>query len=150
MAYPFYQNYNAGYQQPMYQPVQDQLQQLRNQPQQQMIPQQMQGPVDDRIFVQGELAAQAYLVAPNSFVRLWDSQANTFYEKRADASGRPYMEVFDYQKRDNSTSERFSEKRQTVDYESEIKALKKRIEALETMKGVVANDSKSDSDDSII
>lgn len=53
---------------------------------------------DERIWVQGEGAAQAYLVAPNSFVRLWDSTRPVYYEKRADQTGRPYMEMYEYKK----------------------------------------------------
>lgn len=124
-----------------------------------MQPQMMQsaGTVDDRIFVQGELAAQAYLVAPNSFVRLWDSTQNIFYEKRADASGRPYMEVYEYKKRDNLTTQGISESRNTIDYDNKINALsveistlRGKIEALERMKGADTNDAKSNADDSAV
>jgi hypothetical protein len=50
----------------------------------------------DRIFVQGEAGAKAYLVAPNNTVILWDSEANTIYIKSADASGVPSMRILDY------------------------------------------------------
>lgn len=143
MAYPFYNN-PYGYQQPMY----DQLQQLRSQSQQPMI--QQIGTVDDRIFVQGEIAAQAYLVAPNSFVRLWDSQSNVFYEKRADSSGRPYMETYEYKKRDNLASHPVTESNNTIDYELKINALEKRIRALESRKGVVQYVAESNDDDTEI
>lgn len=136
MAYPFYGGYNY---QPMFQPMQDQLQQLRNQPQQ--INQ------DDRIFVQGELSAQAYLVAPNSFVRLWDSTKNVYYEKRADASGRPFMESFKYEKILQNVQPETTE---VINYDAKIKALEERIKALESMKGDVANVSKSDSNDTTV
>ena len=52
---------------------------------------------DERIFVSNQQAAESYLVAPNSFVRLWDSNRDVFYEKSADYTGRPMaMRVFEY------------------------------------------------------
>lgn len=92
---------------------------------------------DDRIWVQGEGAAQAYLVAANGFVRLWDSQEPVFYEKRADATGKPYMEVYEYKpKRSESPKTSFFDKPQTVEGTNELKAeiddLKARISALES------------------
>lgn len=147
MAY--FNNGYVGYPN-VYQPVPDQLQQLRSQPQQQMqMPQQ-----DDRIFVQGKLAAQAYLVAPNNFVRLWDSLENVFYEKRADASGRPFMKDFEYHERIPKQENITEEKK--IDYEEKIKALiqraeslEQRIKALESMKGV-PYEYESISDDTTI
>lgn len=88
---------------------------------------------DERIWVQGKGAAEAYLVSPNGFVCLWDTDGKTFYEKRADASGRPTMEIFSYT---NTTVEPEEPKNDfsNADKENidkEIKALKKRLEALE-------------------
>ena len=52
---------------------------------------------DERIWVTNQQAAEAYLVAANSFVRLWDSSQPRFYEKSADYTGRPMtMKVFEY------------------------------------------------------
>jgi len=48
------------------------------------------------IWVQGEAGAKSYLVAPNSTVQLWDSEAQTIYIKSADASGMPSMKIIDY------------------------------------------------------
>lgn len=130
MAYPYYYPYQ--------QPAQDNLMHYRTQAA--YNPQQ-----DERIWVQGEGAAQAYLVAPNSFVRLWDSSQSVFYEKRADAAGRPYMETFEYSR--NGTQKPAVEAPQAIDYREQIKALESRIEALE--RGAV-NVSKSDSDDATV
>lgn len=55
------------------------------------------------IWVQGEAGAKSYLVAPNTTVQLWDSEAQTIYLKSADASGMPSMKVLDYTIRDGST-----------------------------------------------
>lgn len=119
MNYPNYFNYQ-NYQQPQYQQQLNAYQQAPQQPQ------------DERIFVQGEIAAQAYLVAPNSFVRLWDSTDSVFYEKRADAAGRPYMESFEYKRRNAQNVAQASQNTgQAIDYMDRIKALEARIEALE-------------------
>jgi hypothetical protein len=53
------------------------------------------------IWVSGEAGAKAYLVAPNTTVQLWDSEAQTIYLKSADASGMPSMKVLDYTIRDS-------------------------------------------------
>lgn len=68
---------------------------------QQMPPQMPQVPAvqEDTLYVPNEQAAEAYLMAPNSFVRLWDANQQVFYVKRTDAQGRPYpMEKYTYQK----------------------------------------------------
>lgn len=137
--YP-YQGYQPYYSQPM----PDQLAQLRQQQMaQQMIqpmPQQMHGnqmqavipvqpgPVDDRIWVQGEGAATSYLVAANGFVRLWDSTAPVFYEKQADAQGKPLpMVIYDYKRRGDDPAQQVT----VPDYESRLEAIEKRLEAVE-------------------
>ena len=83
-------------------------------------------PTDDRIFVANAAAADAYLVAPNGFVRLWDSSTNRFYEKQADASGRQYPVVaYEYK--------RFEEApvKPAPDYEARFKAIEDRLTAFE-------------------
>ena len=80
---------------------------------------------DDRIFVANIDAANAYLVAPGGFVRLWDSGTNRFYEKRADLSGRQYpMAVYEYH-------EFKPAEQQAPDYESRFKAIEERLAAFE-------------------
>lgn len=117
-----------------YNPYPDQLQQLR----QQYAPMAQPNP-DERIWVQGEDAARAYLVAVNGFVRLWDSTRQVFYEKRADQTGRPYMEIFEYTKKQ---SENPAEKKNGDQISrEEIEALKKRIEALEVKNEPDADDT---------
>lgn len=129
MSYPFYQNqnYQPMFQQPLYQPQMPQNQPVRN--------------TDERIWVQGEAGANAYLVAPNSFVRLWDSQQPLFYEKRTDSSGRPITETFEYKKK--------SEQHPTVavpddDISERIRTIEDRITNLERMnREVNVNATKS-------
>lgn len=80
MTYNFPTNY-----QPLYYPVQQPTQQNNS-----------------VIWVQGEAGAKSYLVAPNTTVQLWDSEAQTIYLKSADASGMPSIKVLDYTIRDNN------------------------------------------------
>lgn len=139
MAYNPYM-YN-GYQTEYYgQPVPDQLARLRQQQAQPPMPPMMfqniqpntpmqgqPGIVDDRIWVQGEGAAASYLVTANGFVRLWDSTSPIFYEKRADAQGKPLpMDVYEYKRRGDESATTL-----TPDYESRFDAIEKRLEAIE-------------------
>lgn len=54
------------------------------------------------IWVQGEAGAKSYLVAPNTTVQLWDSEAQVIYLKSSDASGMPSMKIIDYTIRDQA------------------------------------------------
>lgn len=52
------------------------------------------------LWVQGEEAAKAYLVAAGNSVLLMDSEKQTFYLKSTDQSGMPLpLRVFDYAER---------------------------------------------------
>lgn len=77
----FYNPFPATYQSPYYQQPQIQA------------PQQANGSI---IWVQGEAGAKSYLVAPNTTVQLWDSEAQVIYLKSADASGMPSIRTLDY------------------------------------------------------
>lgn len=112
--------------------------------QQSYQPQSYQPSTDERIWVQNEAAADAYLVAPSGFVRLWDASKPIFYEKRADATGRPLpMEAYEYTRR--SSVEEQKQAQMNIDIGNEINELTRRIEALE--KGARRNvKSKSDDD----
>ena len=101
---------------------------------------------DERIWVQNESSADAYLVAPNGFVRLWDANRNVFYEKRADATGRPLpIEVFEYAKKQRTSPiQPQNEAEGSIDWRKELDALNRRIEALEKER----NDEQSNDDDS--
>lgn len=83
------------YYQPYQPPMADQLMQLRQnqyQPNMQQVPQQQSPSI---FWVQNEMEAANYLVAPNSAVTLWDSNAPVVYLKQADASGKPSMKIYD-------------------------------------------------------
>lgn len=101
---------------------------------------------DERIWVQNQTSAEAYLVAPNGFVRLWDSNAPVFYEKRADASGRPYpLDVYEYKRRTPKSAINAEEAINV--YQEKIEALDGRITQLERE---VKNVQQSNYDDSTI
>jgi hypothetical protein len=61
--------------------------------QQQMMNQQNAAPqhVDERIWVNGLVGAQAHLLAPNVTLPLWDSDANYIYLKSSDSTGKMSM-----------------------------------------------------------
>ena len=128
MAYTYY-----PYQQPFYQPpMQDQLSQLRQpyQPPQPMQPPQGQS----MVWVSGEQEAMGYLVAPNSAVALWDSNAPTIYLKQADASGKPSIKVFDLVER--TSAPRVANPPQDMEFatKADLEALAARVESLATEK----------------
>ena len=82
------------------------------------------------IWIQGESGAKSYLVAPNSTVTLWDSEAQTIYIKSADATGMPSIRTLDY-------SIRGSEPKATVNYatEADFDQLKKEIDEIKKSLG---------------
>lgn len=95
------------------------------------------------IWVQGEAAAKGYLVAPNTSVALWDSEAQTVYIKSADASGMPSLKVLDYTIRnmpnlpqngplsEGLDKSSFATKADLRAISSEIEALKEKLNSME-------------------
>lgn len=129
--YPYYYQPYQPYQPPMA----DQLMQLRQnqyQPNMQQVPQQQAAP--SIVWVQNEMEAVNYLVAPNSAVTLWDSNAPVVYLKQADASGKPSMKIYDLVER----SQRPAQAPQTpaVEYAplSRLEALEARLNELTAVK----------------
>ncbi len=94
MAYTPY-----GWQNPYYaQPMPDNLAQLRQQQMPPMMaPQPPQNPMAQNgvQWVSGEQEARNWMIAPNAAVALWDSSAPTVYLKKADASGKPSLTIYD-------------------------------------------------------
>ena len=131
--------YMPGYQ-PYYQPpMADQLAQLRGAqyqpiPQQipQVQPQQAQTGGQSMVWVSGEQEAMGYLVAPNSAVALWDSNAPTIYLKQADASGKPSIKVYDLVERNAPRTAPAAPQAAPVEYatKQDLEALAARVEAL--------------------
>lgn len=123
--------YMPGYQ-PYYQPpMADQLAQLRG-AQYQPMPQQAQVSGQSMVWVNGEQEAMGYLVAPNSAVALWDSNAPTIYLKQADASGKPSIKVYDLVERNAPTTAPAAPQAAPVEYatKQDLEALAARVEAL--------------------
>ena len=134
MGYPYYNGYQPQFYQP---PMPDQLAQLRGaqyqpMPQQmpQAQPQQMQAGGQSMVWVSGEQEAMGYLVAPNSAVALWDSNAPTIYLKQADASGKPSIKVFDLVERTSAPRAEQSPPGVEVATKADLEALAARVEAL--------------------
>ena len=63
---------------------------------------QFQSGTSSLIWVNGEVGAKSYLVAPNSTVVLWDTESQTVYIKSADASGMPSIKTLDYTMREEA------------------------------------------------
>lgn len=122
----FSQNpYMMPYQQYYGQPMQDQLAQLRAQ----TPPQPPAAPGCGIIWVQGEEAAKAYMVAAGNSVMLMDSEADVFYIKSTDQSGMPLpLRVFDYAERCAQPAKSLPEKK-SPEYatRAEFEALVERV-----------------------
>jgi len=76
----------------------DNLAQLRQQQMPPMMaPQPPQNPMAQTgvQWVSGEQEARNWMLAPNAAVALWDSSAPTVYLKKADASGKPSLTIYD-------------------------------------------------------
>ena len=114
-----FNNYPYGYQQPQYYPqVQQQnYQSVNNSP---------------LTWVQGEAGAKSYLVAPNTTVPLWDSEAQVIYLKSADSAGIPSIKVLDYTIRNEQPhSESYVTKDVFDTLRKDIDDLKARIDGLD-------------------
>lgn len=136
MPYPYYPQYQPGYYPA---PVPDQLAQLRqNQFQPMQQPQQFQPqqnpPAPSIVWVQSEMEAASYPVAPNNAVTLWDSNAPVVYLKQADASGKPSMKVYDLVERTQRPVQ--APNYQAVEYAplSRLEALEARLNELAAVK----------------
>lgn len=79
------------------------------------------------LWVQGEEAAKAYMVAAGNSVLLMDSEKHSFYIKSTDQSGMPMpLRIFDYTER----SAQPQKKTEEYATREELKALEERISAL--------------------
>ena len=115
---------------------------------------QAQQPQDERIWVANETSAESYLLAPSGFARLWDSNLPRFYEKRADATGRPLpMNIYEY-KQITPQNSLLNEGANNLPYDeinAKIEAINERIDKLENIKkGAGKNGKQSNADDTSI
>lgn len=108
---------------------------------------------DERVWVSNQQAAESYLLAPGSFVRLWDSSVNRFYEKRADATGRPLpMDIYEYSRVTAQTPipNEESIKISMDDINARFEEINSRIDKLEKVKKGTTSNAKSNSDDTSV
>lgn len=139
---PAYNNYYPNLYQPYNAYLQNQMSQIPQTPMQQPnpIPQaNISQPVTTgMIWISNEQEANTYPVAPNNAVALWDSNNPVVYVKQADASGKPYLKIYDLTERTQTTSgtpkPEFAEKTEIeglkADFDgfrNELKAIKKDI-----------------------
>ena len=111
MPYPYtsYQNpyqYYPVYQQPQIpqQPIQQASQQAQTFPQTQQTIYS-----NGIIWVANEREAETFPVGPNNAVALWESSGKRAYMKKADATGKPSMTIYDLVERSQSVSDGVSE-----------------------------------------
>ena len=102
------------------------------------------------IWVQGEAGAKSYLVAPNTTVQLWDSEAQVIYLKSADASGMPSMKVIDYTIRDNGTLQGSNLASNDFATKDEINTLRNELNSLEAKIKALSSKEKNDEQQSFI
>ena len=82
------------------------------------------------VWVQNEMEAANYLVAPNSAVTLWDSNSPVVYLKQADASGKPSMKIYDLVERTQRPVQTSSAPPVEYATKEELAALAARLDAL--------------------
>ena len=110
------------------------------------------------IWVQGEEAAKAYLVAPGNTVTLWDSEKDVIYIKSADASGMPSMRILEYKdiadkapqkpaEHACSCGDKFVAKEDFEALRGEVERLTKRIEATTKPKSKIMKHLEEDDDE---
>lgn len=103
----------------------------QNAVQQPVVP---QPPVqDNRLYVQGEAGAAAYMVPRGTVVILWDSTQPIIYIKSTDNTGRPYfLDVLDYTSRVQQQQGTMASNTETDKTNNVIYATAGELEALET------------------
>ena len=114
-------------------------------------PQQAQTQQTGINWIQGEQAAKSYLVAPNSSVVLFDSEAQVIYIKSADASGMPSMKVLDYTIRETGQNAPVMSSNTQTDYatKADVEALRGQIDSLRMRIGKI-NKKEAAEDESVV
>ncbi len=70
---------------------------------------------DDRVWVQGEVAAKAYPVIPGNTVTLWDSEQKIIYVKTVPSNGVPSMQKLSYEWQEESPSQEYITRKEFED-----------------------------------
>lgn len=119
MYYPNYAQYYNGNQMFPYQAMQQ--------------PQSAVPVKDERVWVQGEIGAKAYMVVPGNTVTLWDSESRRIWLKTVNSAGMPMMQEITY----NFVGEL---PQTQIDFEGRLAAIEKRLDALEPKKEETVNE----------
>lgn len=85
------------------------------------------------IWVKGRMEADAYPVAPNGAVALWDQENPCIYLKKADASGKPSLVVYDLVERADKPSApeaEFASKVDLEDAKADLESIKTEIKQM--------------------
>lgn len=112
MAYPYYQPaapYPNYYTPTIYQPQMPQVLQTQQ-------PQIQQPQTSGIIWISGLMEAQAYPIAPNNAVALWEKSGKTIYLKQADATGKPSITIYDLVERTESAQDGSIESAKPMNY----------------------------------
>ena len=140
MAYPYFQpqyaNYFPANYQP-YQPVQQPVQQTQPQMQQNYQPVQMN--TNGIIWVDNEKEAALFPVGPNNAVALWESSGKRAYMKKADATGKPIMTVYDLVERSEMAQNESGKQGDNLPVYALKSDLSAIVEAVKGMDGLIAS-----------
>lgn len=120
---------------------------MQNYQQQQQMQQAQPQTTNRWEWVQGEMGAKSYLVAPNTTVLLLDSEAKKFYLKSADASGMPLpLRVFEFSEVTQKVVPTTAAEAPKPDYatKAELDALSERIDRLTAAPAPKTKGAKTD------
>lgn len=99
------------------------------------------------IWVKGRADADAYPVAPNGAVALWDSDNPCVYLKKADASGKPTITVYDLVERMDKPvrqEQNFASASDLAAFKGDIDAMKAEIKRMQgDLYGIAGKRSKA-------
>lgn len=123
MAYNYYQpmqpmGYAQMYQN-MYSQTQPQIQQM-----------QTQGAAPSIIWVDNYNDALIYPIAPNAAVALWDKSAPCVYIKKADATGKPAVQIFDLVERKDEQAQQTRVSMPEFATKTDLRAVSDAVEVL--------------------
>lgn len=126
---------------PILQPYQNQMQSLQNQF--------LSQPTQTIQYVNGRASADNYQMQPNTSVILMDSTKDTFYLKKADASGSCTIEAYDFKKAEEDTKPEYVTREEFEELKKMIK--ERRYEQSNERKhsnaGTKRNDARGESSD---
>lgn len=85
------------------------------------------------IWVKGRMEAEAYPVAPNGAVALWDQETPSIYLKKADASGKPTIVAYDLVERTDKTQTaevEYASKNELAEAKEDLESIKTEIKQM--------------------